>query len=66
MIVVAALVLMASVWLLWEWRSGALVPAEPAVGRRIGVRPTVTSKTSAKLPTAAALRVDADASSRCG
>ncbi len=63
MIIVALLVLAASLWLCWEWRSGALTPpAYRAESRRAVNR----SDDSGWLPTAAALNADAAPRTRLG
>lgn len=61
MVIVTLLVLAASIWLLWEWRTGALVPSGHLAGRRMA--PTAVGRRRS-LPTSAALNVDADVSSR--
>ena len=56
MAIVVLLVLAASIWLMREWRTGALAPAENVVGRRSAATPPGRARV---LPTAAALNVDA-------
>ena len=66
MIAVTLLVLAASIWLLWEWRSGALLPSQEAnsvVGRRSG---RGDERRVRMLPTSAALNADAEVAARVG
>ena len=39
MVIVILLVSAASIWLMWEWRTGALAPAGNVVGRRVAATP---------------------------
>ena len=55
MITVIILILAASIWLLWEWRTGALSPDAPHEGRR---EPLAAARVRS-LPTSAALNADA-------
>jgi len=55
MIAVTILILAASIWLLWEWRTGALSPDAPRSGRR---HPAAAASLRS-LPTSAALNADA-------
>ena len=55
MVAVTILILAASIWLLWEWRTGALSPDAPHAGRR----DPVTAVEVRSLPTSAALNADA-------
>lgn len=60
MIIVTLLILAASIWLLWEWRTGALSPAAPQSERRT---PFAAAGDRA-LPTSAALNADAVVTAR--
>lgn len=55
MITVIILMLAASIWLLWEWRTGALSPGAPHAGRR----EALAAARVRSLPTSAALNADA-------
>ncbi len=61
MVIVILLVAAASIWLLWEWRSGALAPGGHLVDRRLAPASAGRRRT---LPTSAALNVDAAVSAR--
>ena len=56
MITVALLLLAVTIWLIWEWRTGALAPAADRAGRRL---PGERLERSRTLPTSASLNVDA-------
>lgn len=56
MIAVAMLVVLASLWLLWEWKTGALSPPDRSVGHRVRASSRVPTM---RLPTSAALNADA-------
>ena len=56
MIAVAILVALASLWLLWEWKTGALSPPGRSVGHRVRSSSKVATM---RLPTSAALNADA-------
>ena len=61
MVIVILLVSAASIWLMWEWRTGALAPAGNVVGRRVAATPAGRARV---LPTSAALNVDASVAAR--
>ena len=60
MIFLSILVVAIVAWLLWEWKTGMLVPERQVAGRR--AHPAATRVES--LPTAASLLVDADVAFR--
>ena len=56
MIAVALLVMIASLWLLWEWKTGALAPPGSSAGHRVS---SSSRQAGMRLPTSAALNADA-------
>lgn len=60
MIVLSILVFAIVAWLMWEWKTGMLVPDRQVAGRR----PDSAGARVESLPTAASLLVDADVAFR--
>ena len=61
MLMLAMIILIAVAWLVWEWKSAALAPQAGSAGRKTG---STSGAGASRLPTAAALLVDADVTAR--
>jgi hypothetical protein len=61
MVAVTLLLVAVSIWLFWEWRTGALAPRAEVAGRR---EPATIASTGRSLPTSGALNADAQVAAR--